>query len=382
MNTPVLTRACLDRMAKTNGTPKPWGTLALLSFALLTTTLERAYAQTAPRPQAATAAPVSHVIQISVDALGSKYLIPFLKESPQEFDVFARLISEGASTLNARTDTNFSVTLPNHTCMVTGRPVQTSALWPESVGHFWTWNSDFPGEQAPASLHATNPVIGGYTASTFDVAHDNGLKTALYSGKTKFNLFTISYGPELGAPHPNGRGKIDFSVIGNGIHPKAFASLKQNKPAYTFLHYPEPDAAGHAFGYLGPEYRDSVKQVNGFLREIMTLITTDPEWKGRTVLILSADHGGKPGTKNHGEADDPFNYTIPFVVWGKGVAKGADLYNLNAATRTDPVDGRPAYARSGQPIRNGDGGNLALQLLGLPSIPGSGINGNQDLRVR
>ena len=44
------------------------------------------------------------VIHISVDALGSKYLEQFLKEFPDDFSNFARLINEGASTLNARTD--------------------------------------------------------------------------------------------------------------------------------------------------------------------------------------------------------------------------------------------------------------------------------------
>jgi hypothetical protein len=330
--------------------------------------------------QETTQQPVSHVIHISVDALGSKYLEKFLKESPDEFKTFGRLIKEGAATLNARTDYTHTVTLPNHTCMVTGRPVKTPAEWTECSGHFWEWNSEFPSDQAPASLHATNDAKG-YTASVFDVAHDNGLKTALYSGKSKFKLYTISYGPQLGAEHAKGRNKIDFSIIGGGIHAKALADLKINKPAYTFLHYPEPDAAGHAHGYLGEEFRNAIKQVDGYLGELLAFIETDAEWKDRTTIVLSADHGGEPGTKGHGAAKHPYNYTIPFIVWGTGVAKGADLYKLNA-TRTDPGEGRPPYAPTGQPIRNGDGGNLCLKLLGLPAIPGSHINSKQDLQVR
>jgi hypothetical protein len=327
--------------------------------------------------------PVAHVIQISVDAMGAKYLEKFLKESPAEFNNFGRLINEGAATLNARTDYTHTITLPNHTCMVTGRPVRTPADWKECEGHFWEWNGEFPSDKAPASLEATNKANGGngYTASVFDVAHDNGLKTAIYSGKTKFRVYTVSYGPELGAPNARGRNKIDFSFIGNDVHPKALADIKANKPAYTFLHYPDPDSAGHAFGYLGDEYRNAVNKVNGYLGDVLSLVETDPEWKDRTVIILSADHGGEPGTKGHGTATVAYNYTIPFLVWGAGVAKGADLYKLNPTSRTNPGEGRPPYAPTGQPIRNGDGGNLALKLLGLPAIPGSHINNKQDLNV-
>lgn len=359
----------------------------LLSLALLTLGLQLAHAQapltpvTQVAPLPAAAAPVAHVIQISVDAMGAKYLDKFLQESPQDFNNFGRLIKEGASTLNARADYTFTITLPNHTCMVTGRPVDTPPEWPEAQGHYWKWNGDFPSPDAPASLHAVNPA-GGYTASSFDVAHDNGLSTALYSGKEKFHMFTYSFGPELGAENAHGRNKIDYSIIGSGIHDKALADIKLHKPAYTFLHYPDPDSAGHAFGYLGPEYRDAVKKVNGYIGDLLSLAETDPEWKNRTVIILSADHGGRPGTKNHGDADQPYNYTIPFLVWGAGVPQGADLYKLNPTTRTDPGDGRPPYAPTGQPIRNGDGGNLALKLLGLPAIPGSHINDKQDLSVR
>jgi arylsulfatase A-like enzyme len=360
--------------------PHSFARLLSLSLLVLLPALAKAQAPApvpAPNPQPV----VPHVIQISVDALGAKYLDKFLQESPAEFNNFERLIKEGASTLNARTDHSHTITLPNHTCMVTGRPVQTPTDWPEAQGHGWTWNSEFPSPDAPASLHATNPAKG-YTSSTFEVAHDHGMSTAIYSGKTKFRLYTVSFGAELGAENPKGRNKIDFSAIGAGTQEKAIAGLKENKPAYTFLHYPDPDVAGHAFGYLGAEYRDSVKAVNGYLGELLNLVETDPEWKDRTIIILSADHGGKPGTKSHGDAADPYDYTIPFMVWGHSVPKGVDLYKLNATTRTDPGEGRPMYAPTGQPIRNGDGGNLALELLGLPAIPGSHINDKQDLMVR
>ena len=375
----------LEKYAKRNRKPKGKGSfphMAALVTSIFAVGLQSCQAQTveAPLPPVVPAGKVAHVIQISVDALGAKYLDKFLQESPQEFDNFGRLMREGATTLNARTDYTHTITLPNHTCMVTGRPVKTPADWTECEGHFWTWNGDFPSKDAPASLHAQNPA-GGYTASSFDVAHDNGFSTALYSGKAKFALFTVSYGPELGAENPRGRNKIDFSIIGNGIHDKALPDIKLHHPAYTFLHYPDPDAAGHAYGYLGPEYRDAVKHVNGYLGDLLGFVSTDPEWKDRTVIILSADHGGLPGTKNHGDSDQPTNFTVPFMVWGAGVAKGADLYKLNPTTRTDPVEGRPAYAPTGQPIRNGDGGNLALKLLGLPAIPGSHINDKQDLSL-
>lgn len=331
-------------------------------------------------------APVSHVIQISVDALGGKYLEKFLRESPEEFPNFARMIREGASTLNARTDFFRTSTLQNHTCMITGRPVLTPESWKEAKGHGLLQNS-YPLKVE--SLHAVNPE-GGYTASTFDVAHDHGLKTALYSGKAKFKIYASAYGEKFGRENPHGRNKVDSVITEDsllGEAPPSFPvrvleDLHAKHPAYVFLHYPYPDSVGHHFGYLGSEYRDAVKAVDGDLGDLLRLVENDPEWKGRTVIILTADHGGQPGTMSHGNAEEPYNYTLPFLVWGAGVAQGADLYQLNPQSRRDPGESRPEYAPTGQPIRNGDAGNLALSLLGLPPIPGSSINNKQDLSVR
>ena len=97
-------------------------------------------------------------------------------------------------------------------------------------------------------------------------------------------------------------------------------------------------------------------------------------------MILSADHGGT-GT-DHDDETNAANYTIPFFVWGDGVQAGADLYALNAGARANPGTTRPSYTAAVQPIRNGDGGNLALAaLVAAARCRARRINAAQDLAV-
>ena len=144
------------------------------------------------------------------------------------------------------------------------------------------------------------------------------------------------------------------------------------------------DSVGHAEGWIlspGTPYLASLQTVDGLLGRILAPVESSPTLKDNTWIVLTADHGGLTGSKGHGEANEPDNYIIPFYVWGPGVTAGGDLYNLNAATRKDPGTVNPVYTEEGQPIRNGDAGNLNLGLLGLPPIPGSTINTAQDLKV-
>ena len=72
---------------------------------------------------------------------------------------------------------------------------------------------------------------------------------------------------------------------------------------------------------------------------------------------------------------------MPFLVWGAGAARGADLYRLNPDF-ADPGTGRPTYSAPRQPVRNGMVADLSLDLLGIDAVKGSELDEGQNLDVR
>jgi hypothetical protein len=323
---------------------------------------------------------VEHVIHISVDGLNPAHLQTQINAGLAPH--FKRFQDEGAWTNNARTDFSHTITLPNHTSMLTGRPVALPAGMSGTPHHGYTAN----GDPAPTTTVHNFTDPDWYKASTFDVAHDAGLSTALYASKDKFKIYNQSYNATSGAPHANGADKID-----RFFGPESTASMQStmlsevaaNNYDYTFIHYADLDDAGHTptmsgGGWGNSLYMNAIVTVNNYLGQVFNFVQTDPQFIGNTAIVLSADHGGT-GT-GHSGANNANNYTIPFYAWGAGVAHG-DLYALNEGTRSNPGSGRPDYLAAGQPIRNGDGGYLALSLLGLGPIPGSMINSAQNLRV-
>lgn len=326
-------------------------------------------------PGASSLEAADFVIHISVDGLRPDYLQTLIDSGTAPN--FKRFQTEGAWTTNARTDYTHTITLPNHTSMLTGRPVLQPTGMPSLTNHGYTDN----GDPAPTTTlyNFTNPDY--YKASSFDVAHDAGLSTALFASKNKFIIYDQSYNASTGAEHTHGRDKIDrfFAPEATATMQAQFLTdLAANHFNYTFLHYADTDDAGHGNGWGSPTWNNALITIDGYLGQLFNLIANDAAFTGRTVIILSSDHGGS-GT-GHSTARDPKNFTIPFFVWGAGVSHG-DLYAINSITRTNPSTTRPDYNAAGQPIRNGDGGNLALSLLGLGPIPGSLINADQSLRV-
>lgn len=337
----------------------------------VTTRCEKATAATAdkaPKVVVEPDEPVERVIHISIDGLRSDYVTQEL------MPVLHGMRQEGVSTLNARNDPSFTNTLPNHTSQVTGRPVDG----PD--GHGVDFNDD-NGE----TVHEQNDR---YVASVYDVVHDNGLRTAAYTGKDKFEVHRRSWNSENGAQdltgEDDGRGKID-TYLQDSPDDAAEAFLEElddhEDLAYTFFHIRYPDSAGHGSEWGSSEYSDAVEESDDVLGTIMAAVRSNPDWSDTTAVIVTADHGGPIGDDSHYDHELEGNYTIPFVVWAPEAKAGGDLYSLNPTSRRNP--GTAEVGLSGtQPVRGHEVGNLALDLLGLTPIPGSVFNADFDLALR
>ena len=336
------------------------------------------FTQTAVSQNAESDTLAEYVIHISVDGLRGDYLEERLaNDDAGLYPNFARLKAESASTFNARTDYTFTNTMPNHTSMLSGRPVTQPSTYPAQSHHGYTFNYD---PKPDWTLHNRGNKTVDYVSSVFDVAHDNGLRTALFTGKSKFILFEQSYNAENGAPDTEGedygRNKIDQFVIEEDTQllvNQFITEMEEDPYNYAFFHFRDPDRAGHDFGWGGPEWDEAVQRVDGYLGQIFELVENDSELDGRTTIILSADHGGD--FTFHTISIFKANYTIPFFLWSpQNIPANSDIYDLYSKSFTDPKDKRIKYDGKPQPIRNGSSGNLALHFLGLFPVPGSMID--------
>ncbi|TIC87483.1 hypothetical protein E8D34_10205 [Nocardioides sp. GY 10113] len=308
-----------------------------------------------PAPAATRVAPHGRVLAISLDGLNPTALTRLGRAGTPALH---RLLRQGASTLNARAQVEQTVTLPNHSSMVTGRRIDAAHR-----GHGVTWNSDEPGTTIQESSGV--PRI----SSVFKVVHRAGGGTALFSTKTKFSLFERSW-----------PAAIDRSVIREEEDALLVRALRRDlvrhDRAFTFLHLGLADQTGHREGWMSAAYLDAVRTLDGLVAKVLRTIERRPALAS-TRIVLTADHGGRPGTGDHGDADVRANYRVPFLVWGPGVDRG-DLYAMNTGTRTDPGRGRPGFDGR-QPIRNGEVANVATDLLGLRPVPASRWNRQHGL---
>lgn len=181
-----------------------------------------------------------------------------------------------------------SVTLPNHASMVTGLSVASHGI-------------------------LANGVLPGRIASTtiFDVARSAGLRIGCFIGKSKLGFLC----PEAEADVWRHTG--DVSELAEA----AAAAIADDDLQLVFIHFREPDGAGHADGWMSEPYLAAVREVDAAIGVVLDAVDA-AGIRDETAIIITADHGGH--FTAHG-FDIPDDRLIPFIIQGPGIAAGRVL---------------------------------------------------------
>lgn len=231
------------------------------------------------------------------------FIISFDQGAPSgiqksEMPLFKAMADEGSHTWEAYTIVP-SITLPSHTSMLTGVGIQK---------HQILWN-----DYQPAKGCVKVPTV-------FSLAKEHGFVTAMFVTKEKFKTLEIP-------------GSVDLFVLPEPANAKAIAEafaaqVGQLKPNLCFIHFGDPDVAGHAHGMFSPEKMQALADCDAALKVIKTAIDA-AGIADSSVIILTADHGGhdvppvagqpqQGVTGTHGSPATE-DVVIPWVAWGKGV---------------------------------------------------------------
>jgi len=131
----------------------------------------------------------------------------------------------------------------------------------------------------------------------------------------------------------------DVECLDVFTHYAAFEYLKVNKPKVLYISYGETDEWAH-HGYYR-SYLDAAHQVDKWIGEIWNAVQMDPQYRNKTALLVTVDHGrgnrNKDQWTDHGQGVEDaseiwFGVLAPGAVAGAGeIRKPMQLYQKQLA---------------------------------------------------
>lgn len=264
-------------------------------------------------------ADVERVLIVSIDGLRPDRLL--LADAP----VLHGLLRGGAYTMWART-TSVAITLPSHTSMLTG-------VTPRK--HGIEWNRDLPFSQP---VYPNVPTI-------FEMAMKAGYTTGFVAGKSKLETL-MKPGTITHAYAPDDPKSSNRNVVENAVR-----IIEQHKPELMFVHFPDVDSSGHAEGWGSPAQHQTIAETDAALEAVLRAVV-QAGVREKTVVIITADHGGAGRSHGHVGPDDARSRHIPWIANGPMVHADFDL------TRLEPLQ-----------VNTEDTAATACWLLGLQLPP-------------
>lgn len=111
-------------------------------------------------------------------------------------------------------------------------------------------------------------------------------------------------------------------------HYAAMEFLRNNHPKVLYIAYGETDEWAHHSHYK--DYLDAARQTDAWIGEIWRFIQADPQYRNKTALLITTDHGrgdlAKAEWTSHGSkvAD---SHEIWIAAMGPGLSKGGEMNN-------------------------------------------------------
>jgi predicted AlkP superfamily pyrophosphatase or phosphodiesterase len=112
----------------------------------------------------------------------------------------------------------------------------------------------------------------------------------------------ISAFDKVGGENPTEKQKLINAMLADSFKPfheeecldvythyGALQELKTNKPRVLYISYGETDEWAHAGFYRS--YLDAAHQVDAWIKEIWDFVQNDPQYKDKTALVFTTDHG-------------------------------------------------------------------------------------------
>jgi arylsulfatase A-like enzyme len=289
----------------------------------------------APLSKVGPRAPADLVVVVSIDGLRPDVITPSMS-------ALHRLFLQGSSARVARTISK-SATLPSHASMVSGVDADEHGL-------------DF---------NAYRPERGNIGRPTmFSVAHQAGLPTHMFVGKAKLKHL-------LGKPTD-----AQLKVAGGGckrLIKDSIPQLQDMKRGLLFMHFADPDSAGHRNGWMSNQYVDAVRDADACLEQVMSAIESGGQMD-RTLLVVTSDHGGHG--RSHGTRME-VDQRIPWYAWGANARRGRTQRHVHttdtAATALSALGLALPDTMHGQPVVEAIGGTTGAAasspLTGAPLPP-------------
>lgn len=232
--------------------------------------------------------PVRRVVLVVLDGLRPDAIHRF------QLQRVATLARRGASTFRAQTVTP-SITPCAMATLLTGAAPERHGIQSE---HF-----HIPRPRGPV-----HPLAKELTK--------HSMPTSFFMPQVPFLMRGIAsrISTMLGLGEFRNQGRNADEVLG-----AARSNLESQRRGLIMLHWLDADRAGHAHGWMSPEYGAAAARMDRALGSLEAIVDlADPA----TLVIALADHGGGGGTPRHHDSAHPLDTTIPVILAGGAVVPG------------------------------------------------------------